>query len=79
MKTYFRIISYSQSFFSYAPLYSFLIILSILFGAINITLLIPLIDILFDQVPPTHETLTLPVFSLSIDYFKTVFNYYFRL
>jgi subfamily B ATP-binding cassette protein MsbA len=78
MKTYFRIVSYSQSFLSYAPLYSFLIILSILFGAINITLLIPLIDILFDKVPQTSnlET-TLPVFSLDIEYFKAVFNYYF--
>lgn len=59
-------------------LFFFFSILGIIFGAFNIVLVIPMLQVLFsrninDPVPP------LPDFHLSSDYVVGVFNHYFRL
>ncbi len=79
MKTYFRILQYAESLRAFAFPYFILSLLASLFGILNFTLLIPLLDVLFDKVQMVdlqkfsikHE------FSLESDYFKEIFNYYF--
>lgn len=47
-----------------------------MFGALNFTLLIPLLDVLFN-VDTALPASTLPAFSFSLDYLKGLFNYGF--
>ena len=79
MNTYLRILSFARPYRRYLPQYLAFAILSILFGLINFTLLIPLFNVLFDQVgaEEASQVRTLPEFSLSIEYLISVFNYYF--
>ena len=79
MKTYLRILQYADSIRSYALPYFVLSILASLFGILNFTLLIPLLDVLFDNLEASDfQKFSLkPDFSLSSDYFKGIFNYYF--
>lgn len=79
MKTYLRILSFAKPYRRYVPQYLIFAILSIIFGLINFTLLIPLFEVLFNQVDEQtmQEMQTLPSFRLSIDYVIDVFNYYF--
>lgn len=78
MKTYFRILSFARPYLFYAPQYFIFILLSIIFGLVNFTLFIPLLNILFDTVESSQETvLTNPEFSLSVDYLTAKFNYIF--
>ena len=79
MNTYLRILSFARPYRRYLPQYLAFAILSIVFGLINFTLLIPLFNVLFDQVgaEEASQVRTLPEFSLSIDYLIGVFNYYF--
>lgn len=50
-----------------------------MFGILNFTLLIPLLDVLFDkvQIADFQKFSQKPAFSLESDYFKEIFNYYF--
>lgn len=78
MKTYLRIFSFAKPYSEYIPHYLIFTTLSILFGLINFTMLIPLLDILFEQVEPeVQKTLIRPDFALTVDYFISLFNYYF--
>ena len=79
MNTYLRILSFARPYQRYLPQYLAFAILSIVFGLINFTLLIPLFNVLFDQVDAEQASQgsVLPDFSLSIDYLISVFNYYF--
>ncbi|PWV54231.1 ABC transporter ATP-binding protein [Chitinophaga sp. S165] len=75
MKTFFRLLSLSKPYHHYVPEYVVYVLLYTLFGLMNFTLIIPLMNALFgtgEQEIVTH----LPTFSLSIAYFKDVFNYY---
>jgi ATP-binding cassette, subfamily B, bacterial MsbA len=74
MKTFFRLLSLSKPYHHYVPEYIIYILLYTFFGLMNFTLLIPLMDALFNKAP--YEVLTLPEFSLSSDYLKDVFYYY---
>ena len=76
MNTYLRILSFAKPYRDYLPQYLVFATLSILFGLINFTMLIPLFNVLFDQVD-TSAMRRLPEFSLSVDYAIRVFNYYF--
>ncbi len=49
---------------------------SIVFGALNFTLLIPLFDTLFGVNQPPSAGLVMPAFKLSAEYLKQLFNYY---
>ncbi|MGB3850781.1 MAG: ABC transporter ATP-binding protein [Tunicatimonas sp.] len=79
MNTYLRILSFARPYRRYLPQYLLFAILAIIFGLINFTLLIPLFNVLFDQVgsEEADQWQSLPPFSLSVDYLIGVFNYYF--
>jgi subfamily B ATP-binding cassette protein MsbA len=53
--------------------------LASLFGILNFTLLIPLLNVLFNQASSNQAAIyrTLPAFSISPSYFSFVFNHYF--
>lgn len=74
MKTYFRLLAFAKPYKNYIPEYVLYVIPSILFGALNFTLLIPLFDVLFN-VNATSTVVTLPAFSFSLDYLKAFFQY----
>jgi len=79
MKTYLRILSFAKPYRRYIPQYLVYASLSILFGLLNLTLLIPLFEVLFNKVDETAlvEMQNAPDFSLSADYVIKTFNYYF--
>ncbi|MEM6842114.1 MAG: ABC transporter ATP-binding protein [Bacteroidota bacterium] len=79
MKTYLRILSFAKPYRRHVPQYLVFASLSILFGLINLTLLIPLFEVLFNQVDENTvvATQSAPDFSLSVDYVVGTFNYYF--
>lgn len=76
MKTYFRILAYHLPLWRFLPQYLVLSLLGILFGLVNFTLLIPLLEVLF-QKPELAEAVQRPEFSLSIEYLKSLFDYHF--
>ncbi len=79
MKTYLRLLSYAVSIRKYVfPYFSFSLLAS-LFGILNFTLLIPLLNVLFNQASTNQAALyrILPAFSLSPSYFSFLFNHYF--
>jgi ATP-binding cassette, subfamily B, bacterial MsbA len=75
LKTFFRILAYAKPYYTFLPQYIILTLIAVTFSAINLALLIPLLDILFNQITANTELPAYPTFSISIDYFKAVFNY----
>ncbi|HLT73019.1 MAG TPA: ABC transporter ATP-binding protein [Cyclobacteriaceae bacterium] len=76
MNTYLRILRYSPNLGSKLIQFFLFSILGILFSVLNLTLVIPMLNVLFDDevsrtVPP------LPEFGLSVDYITGMFNHYF--
>ena len=59
------------------PLYGVITIFAVIFSLINFTILIPVLQIIFNQVP-TNINLEKPCFSLSVAYLKDIFIYYFN-
>src|SRR5262245_49194245 len=76
MKTYFRLIAFSKPYSAYIPEYIATALLSVVFGALNFGLLIPLLNVLFGTVPPTIISEP-PPFHFSVSYFIDLFNFYF--
>jgi len=79
LKTYLRLLSYAVSIRKYVfPYFSFSLLAS-LFGILNFTLLIPLLNVLFNQASTNQAALyrVMPEFSLSPSYFSFLFNHYF--
>lgn len=79
MKTYLRILSFAKPFRHYLPQYLLFTLLSIIFGLINLTLLKPLFDVIFQQMDPIELEAyrDIPHFDLSVAYFKHQFYYFF--
>ena len=79
MKTYLRLLSYASSIRKHVFPYFGFSLLSSLFGILNFTLLIPLLNVLFNQASTSQAALyrSLPDFSVSPSYFSFVFNHYF--
>ncbi len=79
MKTYFRLLSYGKPWGVYLPQYATYSMLYVVFSIFNLALLIPLLDVLFNQVDIEAITVAeqLPAFSFDIAYFKDLFNYFF--
>lgn len=79
MKTYFRLLSYAVSIRKYVFPYFGFSLLGSLFGILNFTLLIPLLNVLFNQTSVSNIQIyrTIPEFSLSPSYFSFLFNHYF--
>lgn len=75
MKNYFRILGFAKPLSSYLPAYFILVLPGIVFGAFNFTLLIPLLDILFNNLPVNLSEAP-PTFSLSAESIKDLFYYY---
>lgn len=78
MKTYLRILSYARGLGWYIPQYVIIVLLYAIFSVVNIALLAPMIDVLFNQVESDTLITTAPEFSFSFYYFIDLFNYYFN-
>ncbi len=77
MKVFFRVLSYANRlprrltfFFCYS-------ILGIIFGAFNILLVMPMLDVLFKQTGKLMAVPPVPEFSFSVSYVTELFNHYF--
>ncbi|MBA3901651.1 MAG: ABC transporter ATP-binding protein, partial [Bacteroidetes bacterium] len=76
MKTYLRLLSFARPFSKYIPAYAILAVLAVIFGLVNFTLLIPLLNVLFSTTAPVIVE-TKPEFYFSFLYFRDLFNYHF--
>ncbi|MFN5429401.1 MAG: ABC transporter ATP-binding protein, partial [Cyclobacteriaceae bacterium] len=77
MKIFLRILSYANRLPRRLAFFFLYSILGIIFGAFNIVLVMPMLDILFKQTAKIISIPELPSFSLSVDYITGVFNHYF--
>ncbi len=75
MGTFKRILAYAKPYGRFWPSYFGLSILSVIFGVVNYALIKPLLEVVFDP-DAVEKFSTLPEFSLSVDYFYGVFQYY---
>lgn len=76
MKIYFKLLSFAKPFNRFVPKYFILAVLAVIFGLANFTLMIPLLNVIFEKV----EVVTIvakPQFALNLEYFKSIFNFYF--
>lgn len=76
MKVYFKLLAFAKPLGRFVPKYAVLAILAVFFGLANFSLLIPLLNVIFEKVEPS-TVLEAPSFRLSIEYAKDSFNYYF--
>jgi subfamily B ATP-binding cassette protein MsbA len=77
MKIFLRILSFTNRLKLRLPLFFLYSIMGILFGAFNIVLVIPMLDVLFDKSGLAATVPPLPDFSLSTEYVTGVFSHYF--
>jgi subfamily B ATP-binding cassette protein MsbA len=79
MKVYIRLLRFARPYGDFLPLYLVCMTLGIFFGIANFTLLIPLLNVLFGTAEAHTVTApnSLPDFSLTSEYIKAVFNFYF--
>jgi ATP-binding cassette, subfamily B, bacterial MsbA len=79
MKLYLRLLSYCRPIGKHVVPYTIFTFLSILFGAINITMVIPLLNVLFNTLgaKELNAMLVKPSFSFSFNFFTGYFKYYF--
>jgi ATP-binding cassette, subfamily B, bacterial MsbA len=79
MKIYLRILAYAKPIRRLVPFYCLAVILAIIFGLINFSLLIPLLEVLFSQTDASQagSALQKPTFYWSLVYLKDLFQYYF--
>ncbi|MBI3233533.1 MAG: ABC transporter ATP-binding protein [Bacteroidetes bacterium] len=76
-KTFFRILSFGAGTKKYIPWYVVFILLSIVFGLMNVTLLVPLLNVIFSQSKP--RVLPEPEFNEGLlQYLIDNFNYIFN-
>ncbi len=78
MKIYFKLLAFAKPFSSFVPKYAVLAVFAVFFGLANFTLLIPLLNVIFEKVDPI-QILQKPTFALNIEYGKSLFNYYFQV
>ncbi len=76
MKTLKRLLKYASPLHHYLPEYIIYTIIGIVFGLVNFSMLIPLLDVLFDKVKP--DVLTRPEFTFSVQYFINLFKFHFN-
>ena len=75
MKAFRRILSYARPYSRFWPGYLVFSILSVIFGVINYALIKPLLEVLFDP-DAVEKYSALPDFSLTVEYFYGVFQFY---
>ncbi len=78
MNTYLRILSYAKPWRRFVPGYLFFSFLAVGFGLMNMALLMPLLDVIFDQkgVEQLSAYAEKPEFEFTKDYFIAAFNHY---
>ena len=67
MNTYLRILSYARGLGWHIPQYVITALLYAIFSVVNIALLAPMIDVLFNQVEAKELITTAPAFSLNLN------------
>jgi len=90
MKTYLRLLGFARPYADFVPLYALFTTLGIVFGILNFTLLIPLLNVLFDSTAAHGAAGTaaagaggvglvpaLPAFAPTLAYGRQVFDHYF--
>lgn len=76
MKVIKRLLKYATPLHHYLPEYIIYTLLGVIFGLINFTMLIPILNILFG-VESNKPIANPPKFSVTVNYFIDLFNYYF--
>ncbi len=78
MNTYLRILSYARPWRRFIPTYLIFSLLAVGFGLMNLAMLAPLLDVIFDNksVAALSQYAIKPEFAFSKDYFVGIFNYY---
>lgn len=76
MKTYLRVLSFAKPLVRFIPPYAVFSVLAIIFGLINFTLIIPVLNVLFGTLEMELKT-SLPEFHFSVNYFIDLFKYHF--
>lgn len=78
MKIYLRILTYAQPIRRLVPFYFLAIILTVGFGLINFSMLVPLLDILFSSanISEAMSVIEKPTFYWGVKYLKDLFQYY---
>lgn len=77
MKSLKRLLIFARPVHHFLPEYLIYTFWGILFGLLNFTMLIPILNTLFG-INPGKIITELPAFTLSINYFSDLFNYYFH-
>jgi len=76
MNTYLRILRYSPNLVPKLFQFFVLSVFEIIFGVLNLALIIPMLNVLFDK-DVTRDVPPLPEFRLSLEYITGMFNHYF--
>lgn len=78
MNTYLRILSYAKPWRRFVPGYLLFSFLAVGFGLMNMALLMPLLDVIFDQrgMEELAKYAELPAFTFNKEYFIAAFNHY---
>ena len=76
MNIYFKLLSFAKPFNRFVPKYFILAVLAVIFGLANFTLMIPLLNVIFEKVDVV-AIIAKPEFALNLEYFKAIFNFYF--
>lgn len=80
MRTYLRVLAYTRPYTDYLPQFLVVTFFAILFGLLNLVLVIPLLEVLFDQTANAEIAqayATAPSFDGSLRYFQDLFYYHF--
>jgi ATP-binding cassette, subfamily B, bacterial MsbA len=77
MKVFFRILNYANRLPRRLAFFFLYTILGIIFGAFNIVLVMPMLNVLFKQTEKVIVIPALPAFEFSSDYVVGVFEHYF--
>lgn len=77
MKTYWRILQFARPFRQFVPAYFVLTVFGIVFGLLNFTLIIPLLNVLFGttQKEAAAALAHAPTFAPTLDFARDWFNY----
>lgn len=74
MRSVIRLLTFVKPWHHFVPEYFIYVILALIFGLINYSSLIPLLNILFEKI--NFSLIDKPQFAISIDYLKRLYFYY---
>jgi ABC-type multidrug transport system, ATPase and permease components len=75
MNDFKRLIAYAKPYRKFWPKYLILSILSVLFGVVNYALIDPLLTVLFEPQMQLSQSMVMPEYSFSVEYFTNLFSY----